>query len=58
MEIQTSIQQESAFVAAVIPKDLLESAIGFIASNMTPIEVFGEEALENWASESGYVKAD
>lgn len=57
-EIQTTIQEESNFVSAVIPKDLLERAIGFIASNKTPIEVFGEEALEQWAQENGYVKAE
>jgi hypothetical protein len=53
----TSSEQDRKFIEAVVSGALLEESIGWIASNLSPIEVFGEEALENWAQENGYVKA-
>lgn len=35
---------------------LLDDAIDYIKSNLTPEDVFDKSDLENWAEENGYVE--
>lgn len=51
----TTLRQDQDFLAHVIPSALLESAIEWIAKNMSPDDVFSERALEEWAEANGFV---
>lgn len=48
--------QEKAFIGAIISSDLLDNAIDWIKSNMSPDDVFDQKVLESWAEENKYVK--
>lgn len=44
------------FVSNIISEFLLDEAIEWIASTLTPEEVFDEFALSDWAYENGFTK--
>ena len=47
-----SIRQTAAFADAIIkPDGLLEAAIDWIQTNLTPTDVFAEDELVAWAAE-------
>jgi hypothetical protein len=48
----SSRQERNDFIGTVIDDSLLDSAIDWIAHNMTPEQVFDEEALTQWAREN------
>jgi hypothetical protein len=41
---------------AIEPPDLLESAVGWIAENLDPEDVFSDAALRLWAKDNGLVE--
>lgn len=41
--------QDRAFIESLIPLDLLEQAIEWIKSNMSPEDVFGDNDLQTWS---------
>lgn len=43
-------------VTAVMSKTALDSAIGWISSNLNPDDVFSEKDLQHWAESNGFVK--
>ena len=49
-----NIKQDEDFVHEMIPYNMLEMAIGWIAYNLNPEDVFKEEDLEKWALENGF----
>jgi hypothetical protein len=51
----SSFNQDRDFRDALIPNNLLEEAIAWIAKNMSPDYVFDEKTLDAWASDNGYV---
>lgn len=54
----SSFSQDHDFRDALIPNNLLEDAIAWIAKNMSPDDVFDEKTLDAWASDNGYVKSE
>lgn len=50
--------QNRDFVQALLPSYPLDEAIHFIQQNLSPEDVFEEKALEDWAFNNGYIKAD
>ena len=52
----TTAYQDERFIAAVISKTLLEESIEWIASHLSPEDVFDEKALRNWAESYGMVE--
>jgi hypothetical protein len=54
----TTDRQDKEFIANVISRTLLEDAIEWIKSNMTPEDVFDSSELSDWAESNGYVKDD
>lgn len=53
--MSTSSKQDYEFREALIPKSLLEDAIEWIITNLTPEDVFNKKQLEEWAEDNGYV---
>ncbi len=47
----TTFKQDQDFLQAMISPSLLEDALNWIRKNMTPDEVFSEDALVLWARE-------
>jgi len=54
----TTQKQDIDFIDTVIPSDLLEQAIDWIAANMAPEEVFPDSKLEQWAEEAGHIQGE
>lgn len=52
----TTDRQDKEFISNVISKTLLEDAIEWIKSNMTPEDVFNASELSDWAESNGFVK--
>lgn len=52
----TTDRQDKEFISNVISKTLLEDAIEWIKSNMTPEDVFEASELSDWATSNGFVK--
>jgi hypothetical protein len=55
MFIPTTRQQQE-FIRSITAASLLEDAIEWIKSHLNPEEVFGEQALAEWAEENGWKK--
>ncbi len=53
--MSTSHRHETDFRDALISSNLLEEAIEWIAKNLSPEDVFGEDKLDRWAGDNGYV---
>jgi len=58
MSMATSAEQDSDFIDELIPGDLLEQAIDWIAANMNPDDVFSESDLNQWADDAGRPEAE
>lgn len=52
----TSLQQDRNFKEAVIPDSLLEQAIAWISSSLSPEDVFTDKQLAEWATTNGYTE--
>jgi hypothetical protein len=52
----TTSRQDKEFVESVISRTLLEDAIDWIKSNMSPGDVFSDSDLADWADSNGYIK--
>jgi hypothetical protein len=50
----TTTTQDAKFKRDVIPDNALEEAVGWIANNMEPEEVFSDDQLSTWAVHNGY----
>jgi hypothetical protein len=50
----TSSRQDSAFIESLISSTLLEEAIEWISSNMSPEDVFSTTDLRDWATSNGF----
>ena len=50
----TTVKQDNEFLNSVLPLSLLESAIDWIAGNMSPEDVFSADDLTDWAERNGY----
>ena len=44
------------FTQAILPPGIMQRAMDFISSKLSPDEIFTIEQLENWAGKNGYVK--
>ena len=53
-----SSRQNDQFRSFLIPDELLDNSIEWIADNMEPEDVFGEARLTQWAEANGYKKED
>ena len=51
----TTAKQDSEFAYAVVGELLLEKAIDWISSNMSPEDVFSERDLETWSRSHDYI---
>jgi len=51
-----SLESRKRFIASVIPDDLLDEVIGWIAENMEPENVFDKSRLDDWAMDNDYIK--
>lgn len=51
--MRTSVKDDENFIKELIPSSLLEDAINFITSNFGAEEVYGKEALIEWAKKTG-----
>lgn len=49
--MSTSTKQDNYFRDSLIPNSLLEDAIYWIRSNMSPTDVFPEKELLSWAAD-------
>jgi len=56
--MRTSASDDKQFISEVIPSSLLEDSIAFIKNKYSAEEIFGKEALEEWADDNGYVKSE
>lgn len=56
--MRTTTNDDKAFIANVIPSTLLEDAIDYIKDTFCIEDVYGRDALHEWAKENGYVKED
>lgn len=45
----TTSKQDREFIETVVSSSLLDMSIGWIGSNLSPSDVFSNEALEQWA---------
>ena len=54
----TTRQWDRDFLTSVISSTLLEEAIEWIASNMSPEDVFSDDDLETWAIDSNFTKEE
>ncbi len=48
----SSRQEREDFIENTIPSDLLDQAVEWVSRNMTPDQVFDDEALTQWAREN------
>jgi len=44
------------FKEAILDDGVLQEAINWIQANLSPEDVFSDNALEDWAEENGWVK--
>ena len=58
MITRTSVSDDREFIQEVISSSLLEDAINFIKAKYTAEDIFGEEALKEWAEDNGYIKEE
>jgi len=49
----TTVTQDRDFIAAVISTSLLEEAIKWIANNLEPEDVFGNDRMKEWSECAG-----
>jgi hypothetical protein len=54
----TSQKQDQDFIDSLFNPTLLEEAIAWISSNMSPEDVFTDSDLHYWANDSGYEKSE
>ena len=54
--IRTTASQDKHFLSEMIPFNLLEQAIQYVADNFNPEDVFEIKRLEGWAEENDYIK--
>lgn len=54
----STYKQDREFIASVIGTDLLQNAIDWIASNMSPEDIFTKDQLESWAESNDYKKEE
>ena len=54
--MRTSSQQDKDFIANLISSTLLEEAIAYIKENFDAEEIYGKEALHDWAVDNDYIK--
>ena len=54
----TTIEQDRAFLRdnQLVPDNVLELAVDWIAANMNPDDVFSAEDLKTWAFDNGFSK--
>lgn len=45
----STLSQDKAFIESLIPSSLLEQAVEWIKSNMSPEDVFDERDLQTWS---------
>lgn len=50
------IEQDRAFIKAVIPEAMLTEALEWISANMPPEAVFTPDQLAEWAEANGYTR--
>lgn len=53
-----SYNERKKFISDLMPDDLLDEAIDWIKSNMSPDDVFDKSQLEEWAKDNGFVESD
>jgi hypothetical protein len=56
--MRTSVNQDRDFINSVISSSLLEEAVDYIKNNFSMEDIYGIEALEEWAKENDYAKID
>lgn len=56
--MRTTILDDKQFISEVIPSSLLEDSINFIKNKYSAEEIFGEEAMVEWAEDNGYIKKE
>jgi hypothetical protein len=56
--MRTSVAQDRDFINSIISSSLLEETIDYIKSNFSMEDIYGVEALEEWAKENDYIKED
>jgi hypothetical protein len=56
--MRTSVAQDRDFINFVMPNNLLEQVTEYIRDNFTMEDIYGVEALEEWAKENDYAKID
>ena len=54
----TTVTQDRAFISEVISSSLLEEAIEWIANNLEPEDVYGNDRMKSWAEYAGYVESE
>lgn len=58
--IRTTTSQDKEFINEVLPWNLLEVSMQYIADNFEPEEVFGDKRMkefaQDWAENNGYIK--
>ena len=48
----TTLRQDEKFKQDVIPDDVLQTAVDWIAENMKPNEVFEEDVVREWVADN------
>jgi hypothetical protein len=56
--MRTTVSDDKAFIEHIIDNTILESAIDFIKDRFGVGEIYGSEALEEWALENGFVTVE
>jgi hypothetical protein len=54
--MRTTAKQDADFISHMVPNDFLEICADYIASEFSPEDVFGADALHEWAQENGYIR--
>jgi hypothetical protein len=44
------------FIKELLGDDILDRVVQYVADNLTAEEVYGKSALEDWATDNGFVK--
>lgn len=56
--MSTTRKQNSDFIENVMSSSFLEDCISWIATHLSPEDVFSKKDLEAWAEENDYVKKE
>jgi hypothetical protein len=54
--MRTSVADDKAFIDRVIDSSLLETSIDFIIERFTIEDIYGRDALEEWALENEFTR--